>query len=384
MSIKNIIITDILELDKIDNNTPILIVKNIPSSYLISIDTNVYWIDINKLHTILAKQIDFIYDFVPIGQIKTNKNYFTTILANTKLIPTTESYEKIKNNEWVAIIKKQGKINRSVGTFKSVDKPIMNIPVFPITFLQKYNNTSFNNSTYKDLYSHKNFGKWIFNKYMFNIDKSNLKMIDSSGNISNMYIPDSNINIYDEKEEASKIFFTTQGNISNDDKYIITSAYDTANSSLQEYKIDNKNKLLKKNKTLFLREKENPWFLDYAIVGEAINTDNPSKVTGITPLSNPLDVMSLNTNNSIPDTDNQTSDNLNTDNLNTDNLNSDNQTSDNQTSDNLNSDNLNSDNQTSNNLNSNNLSNGNYNNSIILIISCLILLFIICKMLKKH
>lgn len=345
MSIKNIIITDILELDKIDNNTPLLIVKNIPSSYLINIDgyNKIYWIDINKLHNTLEKQIKFIYDFVPVGQIKTNKNIFTTILANTKLIPTTQSYEKIKDGEWVAIIKKNGKINRSIGTFKSIDKPLINMPVFPTNFLQKYSNINFNNNTYKDLYSHKSFGKWIFNKYMFNIDKSNLKMIDSSGNISSMYIPVSNINIYnDEKEETNKIFFTTQGNISNDAKYITSMAYD--NTSLQDYitvykNMDNKNRLSKKNKTLVLREKDNPWFLDYDIVGDAINTHTPHKVTGLTTISN--NDITLNNNSDIVtlnDNNNNISDDINND---------------------------------------------NHNNSILLIVCFLVLIFVICKMLKN-
>lgn len=284
MSSKNIIITDILELGDINNNTPIIIIKNIPTEYLIKTYNNIFWIDIDKLHNKLEKKIHFIYNFIPVGQIKTNKKYFTSVFANTKLIPTTKTFEKLKNNEWVAIIKKNGNINRSLGSFKSIEKPNKNIPVFPQNFLQKYKNTSYNKSIYKDLYSHKSLGCWILNKYMFNIDKSSLKMIDSSGNISNMYIPESNTHIFN-NDITNKIFFTTQGNIANDNKYETPDAYD--NSSIDNYNnihyiIDNKK--IKKNK-LVLREKNNPWFLDYDIVGDAIYTDSPHKVTGLSSIS---------------------------------------------------------------------------------------------------
>lgn len=277
MSSKNIIITDILDSGDIDNNTPIIIIKNISSEYLIKSYNNIYWIDINKLYNKLEQKIKFIHNFLPVGQIKTNKKYFTTILANTKLIPTTKTFEKIKNNEWIALIKKNGNINRSIGTFKSIEKPNINIPVFPQKFLQQYTNTSYNKSIYKDLYSHKSLGVLILNKYMFNIDKANLKMIDSTGDISNMCIPDPHINIFN-IDTPNKIFFTAQGNISTDGEYNIPNAFD--NSTLNNYDniIDDKKS---KNIKLVLREKDNPWFLDYDIVGNAINTANPHKVIGV-------------------------------------------------------------------------------------------------------
>ena len=40
-------------------------------------------------------------------------------------------------------------------------------------------------------------------------------------------------------------------------------------------------KILRKRKKLVLKEKENPWYLDCDIVGDAINTESPHKVTGL-------------------------------------------------------------------------------------------------------
>jgi len=277
MTTKNIIITDILELGDINNNTPIIIIKNIPYEYLTNIYNNIYWIDTSKLYNKLEPQYDFISNFIPVGQIKTNKKYITSIFANVKIIPTTKTFEKLKNNDWIAIIKKNNTINRSIGTFKNIDKPNVNIPVFPQNFLQKYINTSYNKNNYKDLYSHKKYGKWTLNKYMFNIDKSNLKMIDSTGNISNMYIPTTNNSIFN-NDIANDTFFSVHGNISNDDKYEIQGRYE--NESLNNFDVLYNKKI--KNNKMVLKEKINPWFLDYDIVGDAINTRLPHKVTGIT------------------------------------------------------------------------------------------------------
>jgi hypothetical protein len=276
MSLKNIIITDILELEDIDKNTPILIIKNIPSSYLIKVYNNIYWVDTSKLYSRLKHKLKYIDNFIPVGQIKTNKKNFTSIFANSKLIPTTKSFDKIKNNEWVAIIKKNGKINRSISSIKSIKKPDIHIPVFPINLIQKYTDTSYNKSVYRDIYSHKSFGRWILNRYMFNIDKSSLKMIDSTGNISSMFIPDSNINLF-KNNSLDNIFFTTQGNTSNNNNDIIPN--DNDNISLNNYDVVYNNKI--KRKKLVLREKDNPWFLDSDIVGDVVNTENPHKVTGM-------------------------------------------------------------------------------------------------------
>lgn len=282
MSLKVMIITDILEFDTINSETPIIIIKNIPITYLLKIENNIYWVDTNKLYKELGDTIPFINIFIPVGQIRTNNTHFTTILANTNIIPYTQTYEKIKNNEWVAIIRKNDKINKSLGTFRSIDKPTINIPVFPKKFLQKYTNTTYNNNTYNDLYSNKSYGRWVLNKYMFNMDKSNIKMIDSAGKISNMYIPHHNIDSYynnDGKLESanknSNMFPMTQDNIFIDNESTMDNYSIMSNSSVNR-------------PVLILREKENPWFLDFDIVGEAVNTQEPHKVTGLSSISSEL------------------------------------------------------------------------------------------------
>lgn len=276
MSSKNIIITDILGLEHIDDNTPLIIIKNISSRYLIQTEySNIYWINVYKLHNILKKKLSNIHIFIPLGQIKTNKKQFTSIFANTQLIPTSNTYEKLKHNEWIAIIKKNGKIIRSVGTFKSSDKPTVYIPVFPQLFLHMDNGVYSNKSIYKDLYTHKSIDKMILNRYMFNIDKSNLKMIDTTGNISNIHIP---IPYTSHDEKEIKTYFTTQGIISNNNTYVIPDAYD--NTLLNNCDVMYNNDI-DNDKKLVLRQKDNPWFLNYDIVGNVINTKFPHKVTGL-------------------------------------------------------------------------------------------------------
>lgn len=348
-----------------------------------------------------------------------HNKWFSAILANTRAVPVTTNFEEISKNVWIGVIRKGNKTSRSLGTIYSDGKPIIPIPVFPESFLKKidfkdfdriysndsvqkkiqssgttidnildgaldglypegtinnefndssiwakedgstYSNDDVSYSAYKDLYSTKKYGKWVFADYKFNINKVNLKMIDSSGRIRNMFIPskllnntsdipdqdDDNVfsvsddsenmqgnqsvtpkNVIDETNDLGisdafdrKVFFSTQGSIESNDN--CEPAKDNLNKmtinqcnaiSLKKNKINiignnaddilshnvlspnlystrepegyqikpNGSKWFRKGKTLVLKEKDEPWFLDARIVGNVLNTTDPHKVTG--------------------------------------------------------------------------------------------------------
>ncbi len=227
MNRDRIIITDLMGSKKIDINTPVLILTNVTCSYLLPHTslTNVYYVDVVKLHNDLLNSEKFINNFIPVGQIQINDltKTFTLIMANVLIIPVTTSFEEITKNIWIGVIRKNDKICRSLGTIYNVGKPPISIPVFPNSFLKKLN-AQFDD-LYDDLYSYKKYDRWAFNKYKFNIDKKNLKIIDGMGEINNMYIPMTTMNINVNNNDISnmynhKEYFSTQGSIAKDNHCI--------------------------------------------------------------------------------------------------------------------------------------------------------------------
>jgi hypothetical protein len=340
-------ITDILGSIKININTPIIILSNVPKKYLIQSENNqlVYNIDVDNLHNDLESLHKYIDRFIPVGQIYvygSNKKFFTILMANTRIVPSTRNFEQIKKNIWVGIIRKNDKVNRSIGTIYSETKPDIMIPVFPDKFLKKidYMNDDLNqkeNNIYANIYSDKIYGKWIIDNYKFNMNKSYLKMIDSSGEISNMFVPptiagmqpstsetDSNImtnaqSVTDseskhigDKRLNRKVYFSAQGAITNDancrtqDRNLEQISINDCNESGANQQETNnisamtddtlemndvsvysdvfsplkKSKLAKSGKSLILKEKDEPWFTDSMIVGSAASIADPHKITG--------------------------------------------------------------------------------------------------------
>lgn len=238
-------------------------------------------------------------------------------MANSKIIPTTKTFERVNDNDWVALIRKSDKTNRSVGTIRSESKPNVSVPVFPKAFFQKVNPENQDFAIYDDLYSHKDYGRWALNKYAFNIDRSNLRMIDSTGEISNMFIPTTPMDLHEERDDDQnfnrKVYFTAQGSIVADTNCVPPSgtmnkmtinecngtymgkpqvsandegmlAYNESYTSNQNGRFDGsgkgRSKWFKKGKTVVLKEKDEPWFLDVDIVGDVLHTTDPHKVTG--------------------------------------------------------------------------------------------------------
>ena len=74
MNVSKLEITDMLGSKKIHINTPMLILRDIPSKYLKpSMDnSNIFWIDVDKLHYDLEQRVPYIYEFLPVGQIYNN------------------------------------------------------------------------------------------------------------------------------------------------------------------------------------------------------------------------------------------------------------------------------------------------------------------------
>lgn len=336
MNIHNIEISDILGSKRININTPVIVLENIPKRYLISINTGrnevdgiIFNVDYEKLHHDLMNKLQFIDHFIPVGQviIPFGQNTYNMIMANTRIVPTTNNYEEINKNVWVGVMRQRDRMNRSIGTIYSEGKPNMNIPVFPSSFLKKQDSDDLIQSDfdmYKNIYSDVSHGKYTLNKYKFNVDKTHLRMIDSAGEISNMFIPTATSDIIDDnfnnsdKKFNQNVYFTTQGSIVSDtncvqpmnnmhkatlnecngihiDDAVISDLsrnimandeemLDLNNISLYQDVFspnEKKSKLLKRGRTLVLKEKDEPWFRNVNIVGEAAMISRPHKVTGV-------------------------------------------------------------------------------------------------------
>jgi len=331
-------INDILGSKKININTPIITLKGVPKRYLVPIAENspIHNIDIDHLQDDLEKQVQFIDRFIPTGQLyirdyDNHKKTFNIVMANTRIVPTTHSFEEIKKNVWVGVIRKNDKVNRSLGTVYSEGKPQITIPVFPTSFLKKLESDIDNVFrdeciVYADTYSDSSYGNWVLNKYKFNVDKTHLKMIDSSGEISNMFVPTAPSDITDDdyndsdKKFSRKVYFTAQGSIVSDancvpprdnmNRMTLNECNGTDGDEamiahvIQTQRIDTspndegmlemnaipvysdvfsplkKSKLTKRGKTLVLKEKDEPWFTNASVVGSAASIVDPHKITG--------------------------------------------------------------------------------------------------------
>jgi hypothetical protein len=174
---------------------------------------------------------------------------------------------------------------------------------------------------YKDLYTEdQKYGIWFLNRYKFNVDKRNLKMIDSTGEISTMFIPTTPKDVIDDSrgffsnKYNRKVYFTTQGAVVSDNNCILPkdnlslmtmnqcngTAIEIDANNIQansdgllelnassDHKSGDKiskriPKWFKKGETLVLKETDEPWFLNSDIVGKLpLKTDLPYKVTGV-------------------------------------------------------------------------------------------------------
>ena len=252
MNNDNIKITDINGSRNIHSMAPLLILNNIPLNYLIrnDKDVHVYNINIDKLYNSINDIFPKIDKFIPVGQIYISndklKTSFNILMANTGIIPTTNNFEEIKKNVWVAIIRKNNKIIRSIGTIYNINTPDMIIPVFPSFFMKCITEKEFElncdeYNAYSDIYSDNDYGKWILNKYMLNFGNNKLKEVDNI-----LHNDDTNLGIN--------------------------------NISLQFIPLTKKKD--DKIKTIILKEKKDPWFSDMKIVGEVALMDQPYKITG--------------------------------------------------------------------------------------------------------
>lgn len=320
MNISKITLTDVMGSKHIDVNTPVIVLYRVPIAFLILINMqeNIYDVNTDKLHNSLEKKIQFIHRFLPIGQlqpINKTKKYFNIILANTHIIPTATSFELIDRCEWAGYIKKNDNVSRSIGTIHGTTKPNIYIPVFPSSFLKKVDDNDGIDPNYVDVHSSHKYGRWILIKYKFNIDKTHLRMIDSTGDIGNMFLPIypkdiMQLDLDNDDNYNRKIYFTVQGTIASDTNCIPTGensnmgkptlnecngSYlqpqphpqpqanddNTMSNDISPYHEKTKrSKWFKRGKTIVLKENNEPWFLDASIVGTALHTTDPHKVTG--------------------------------------------------------------------------------------------------------
>lgn len=298
MDIYKVIITDVLGSKNINKNTPIIIIKNIPSSFLLSTDIeNIYDINIEKLYNELETLVQYISFFIPVGQIyfdsyiinKKGNLTFDVIMANTRIIQITNTYSEIANNIWVGIVSKDDKINKSLGTIYSIGKPEYAIPVFPLNYIISYDETKNdkNMDVYRFIYSDKKYGRWVLNGYKFNIDRTKLRMINSVGDIDVMDIPETTFFSY--KDNDRKLYYTAQGEIANDTNCIppIDNLSKATLNECNSVQLSKRNRIYQKHNNniakqirIELKESDEPWFDDPNVVGSASADNEAYKITG--------------------------------------------------------------------------------------------------------
>lgn len=290
----SLIITDLLGSNIIDINSPIIVIKNVSNKYLIpTIVKNIYVVNTSFLYKSLVNRYSFINVFIPVGQIKGSndkQHLYTVILANKKIIPTTNIYKKIDTNIWYGVMPvKPDAENRTLSVIMSKNQPSLSLPVFPQSFFKNKsdaNDISIDTTIYNDLYMSEKYGNFILDVYKFNHNGIKHKMINSTGEISDMYIPKNLTNV-----RYGKIYFDTQGVISEDLNCI--SSIDnlnkmTMNQCNANINIQNKdntndnNNFQESSRKLILREKDEPWFKDVKVVGPIISDiDDNHKITGM-------------------------------------------------------------------------------------------------------
>lgn len=296
-------------------------------------DVGIYNINIDKLHNDIGHYYTFIDRFTPVGQVysdgEVSERLFTIILANTYIFNLATQYKEISRNIWVGYYSKSDVNSRTISCIYSIGSPQTKYPVFPSSYLKKVDTDADDEDTYKiysDLFVTKQSGKWVFDTLKFNMDKTRLVMIDSAGSISNMYIPKpvtpkDVIDIgYGDDSYDRKVYFTTQGSIvgdsncvpplnnmnkmninecngmgshnigtknnvdteysinAHDDDQLSLGMNDIAITDISSNTRTKKGKTFSKGKNLVLREKDEPWFKNREIVGDAANTAHPYRV----------------------------------------------------------------------------------------------------------
>ena len=221
-------------------NTPILYVT-IGYGHLNKVKDSIYDVDIESIwetlrteHAHMFESRSHIDDYVPVGQVESRIHVYeqstrhakdpnvSIILANRRVIPMTNEYEMISPNNWIGKVAINGTKMQTIGTIYSPQKPKVPVPVFPVTYLRK---VSFSEPNY-DVYTISDYGRYVLNDTALNIDKRNLRMIDTAGEISlipsHTYVPMSPGDIFSDDVTGldagynRKVYFTTQGTIAND------------------------------------------------------------------------------------------------------------------------------------------------------------------------
>ncbi|VBB18413.1 hypothetical protein YASMINEVIRUS_876 [Yasminevirus sp. GU-2018] len=231
-------VEDIFGSSNININTPVIILRNVSREYLIPITNVVAELNTERLHRDLGHRIQFIDRFVPIGQISTinplaykkssapKKREYVVPMANIRIVHTTNTFEEVRDDVWIGVVRKNDKESRTLGTIASRGSPKTEYPVFPSTFLKRDTSqpedADVESEMYRDVYSDDVYGRWTLNLYKFNVDKTHLKMIDSTGGISSMYIPKPVVPSdvvdvgYGDDNYKRKVYFTAQGAIVSD------------------------------------------------------------------------------------------------------------------------------------------------------------------------
>lgn len=277
-------------------------------------------------------RIDHNQDVTEIGGIAdingSDQPYLPIILANTRVVPVTKEFRQIRPNIWVgeASINTNTKM-ASLGTLYSTTYPDVDVPVFSISYLTRVPDSELNYSVYSD----KLYGSFVLNDTALNIDKLNMRMINSTGDIVMSDMPNmpnrsdppmTPGRLFDDSSTSirsynRKVYFTAQGSIAADDDCVkpisnmmknhlmecnavgtgmpsaVNDSHDT-NASVSNTADDNRTEHMtdtkddrafgrvmgEKEKRIVLREKDEPWFTDPFVVGDVAEYDDPHTVTG--------------------------------------------------------------------------------------------------------
>lgn len=175
-------VTNILGGRDIDNDTPFIIVSsdniekflspikfcNPHTIYRIKYREFVKYVQRKGVHSIDMR------NFMPIGDLCSDKRINSLLLANRHIVPTTNNYRNIgKMNGlymWVGFIRRQGAESRSIGvvTTKTKYSPKYFIPVLPRMYLIKMDfGSGFIRGNDFDILSVKSDGLWIMTRNRF-------------------------------------------------------------------------------------------------------------------------------------------------------------------------------------------------------------------------
>lgn len=196
-----LIITDILGSEIINNNTPLIIISasSVSLEQYLNLVTTIDSSKIYKLnHELLVKNISTLSDklpssfnitnFIPVGDICSSTRIKSIVLANKYILPTTNKFRKVGNlaglTFWVGYLKRKDKESRTLGvcTTTNNNPPDHRVPVLPRSYLIKMDfPTGKVAGNELNILNIKSDGLWMILRHKFTRGNNNFKLIGLNG-----------------------------------------------------------------------------------------------------------------------------------------------------------------------------------------------------------